>query len=380
MNSEGQTALAEPPVGASGPNLRLKFTNNNGFQIELRRRVEEFFRLTGRRQRDCPRMYLKTAILFATLAASYFLLVFAATTWWQVLPLAIILGLTVGAIGFNVQHDGGHNAYSNYKWVNKLMARSLDFVGGSSYLWHWKHAIFHHTYCNVSGHDTDIDAGPAARLSPHQKRHWFHRWQHIYLWPLYGTMAIRWQFIGDLKELITGHIGPHRYPRPRGKELAVFFGGKIWFFTMAFAIPLMFHPVWAVLATYAVAASLLGVALSIVFQLAHCVEEADFPLPDEDSGRIENAWAVHQVETTVDFARRSRLACWLLGGLNFQVEHHLFPRICHVNYPDVSKIVEQTCREFGVRYRSHGSFWSGMVAHYRWLYRLGQPVPSAHTA
>jgi linoleoyl-CoA desaturase len=380
MNPEGSTALAEMPAASPDPISRLKFTNNNGFQVELRRRVEEFFRLTGRRQRDCPRMYLKTAILFATLAGSYFLLVFVATAWWQVLPLAILLGLTVGAIGFNVQHDGGHSAYSNYAWVNKMMARSLDVVGGSSYLWHWKHAIFHHTYCNVEGHDTDIDAGPVARLSPHQKRRWFHRWQHFYLWPLYGTMAIRWQFTGDLKELITGHIGPHRYPRPRGRELAVFFGGKIWFFTMAFAIPLMFHPVWAVLATYAIAASLLGVALSIVFQLAHCVEEADFPLPDEETGRIENAWAVHQVETTVDFARRSRIATWLLGGLNFQVEHHLFPRICHVNYPAVSKIVEQTCREFGVRYRFHRSFWSGVVAHYRWLYRLGKPVRATQPA
>ena len=114
------------------------------------------------------------------------LLVFVADTWWQALPLAIVLGLTTAAIGFNVQHDGGHQAYSNHDWVNKLMAMTLDLIGGSSYLWHWKHDVYHHTYVNITGQDTDIDLGGLGRLTPHHRRHWFHRWQHFYLWPLYG--------------------------------------------------------------------------------------------------------------------------------------------------------------------------------------------------
>jgi linoleoyl-CoA desaturase len=160
-------------------------------------------------------------------------------------------------------------------------------------------------------------------------------------------------------------------PRPKRWDLAAFVAGKVVFFTLAFAVPLLLHPWWAVLLFYGVTSCVVGITLSIVFQMAHCVEEAKFPLPQPETGRIENSWAVHQVETTVNFARRSRVASWLLGGLNFQIEHHLFPRICHVNYPAISKIVEETCRDHGVKYAVHASFWAGLAAHYRWLRRLG---------
>src|SRR5437870_1675952 len=153
----------------------LKFAGNSQFQVEVRRRIDEFFQSTGRRQRDCPQMYVKTALLLACFVASYALLVFVAETWWHALPLAIVLGLATAAIGFNVQHDGGHRAYSNHDWVNKMMAMTLDVIGGSSYHWHWKHDIYHHTYVNITGHDTDVDLGGLGRLSPHRRRLWFYR-------------------------------------------------------------------------------------------------------------------------------------------------------------------------------------------------------------
>ena len=359
------------PNPEKGTARGVKFASDAGFQKEVRRRVDEYLRDTGRRQRDCPRMYLKTAVILVCLATFYGLLVFVAQTWWQALPLAILLGLAMAAIGFNVQHDAGHHGYSNRAWVNKLMSLTLDMVGGSSYLWHWKHAVYHHTYVNITGHDTDIELGALGRLTPYQRRLPFHRWQHLYLWPLYGLMVIKWHLYDDFHDVITGRIGEHRFPRPRGSELAIFLAGKAVFLTLAFGVPLLLHSVWAVFLFYGVAAVVLGMVLSVVFQLAHCVEEAAFPLPRPGTGRIDNAWAVHQVETTVDFARDSRVLSWLLGGLNFQIEHHLFPRICHVNYPAIAGVVEQTCREFGVRYSAHKSFWAGLVSHYRWLRRLG---------
>lgn len=352
---------------------RLKFGKNNGFQEELRRRVDEYFRSSGRRQRDCPQMYLKTAIIVTCFAAAYVLLVFAAQTWWQALPLAVLLGLATAGIGFNIQHDGGHHAYSDYPWVNKLMSMTLDLIGGSSYFWHWKHDIFHHTFVNVTRHDTDIDIGVVGRMSPHQKHYTFHRWQQWYFWPLYGIMAIKWHLYDDFRDIVKGRIGEHRVPRPQGWELVIFLAGKAFFFPLAFGIPLLFHPLWVVLVYYAVAAIVLGVVLSVVFQVAHCVAEAEFPLPQPDTGRMENAWAIHQVETSVDFARRSRLAAWLLGGLNYQIEHHQFPRICHVNYPALSKVVEATCREYGVRYSEYDTFRAGLVSHFRWLRQMGMP-------
>jgi len=349
---------------------RPKFDNDNGFLAEVRRRVEEFFRATGRRQRDCPQMYLKTAAIFACLGLCYALLMFVATAWWQALLVAIPLGLAMAAIGLNVQHDGAHHAYSRYAWVNKLMAMSIDLIGASSYFWHWKHDVFHHTYVNIDGHDTDIDVGAFARLSPHQKRHKVHRWQHLYMWLLYGFMTIRWHLYGDFHDLVTSRVGVHKVPRPKGWDLVVFLGGKA-LFAVGLALPLLVHPAWVVLLFYVTASLVVGIVMSIVFQLAHCVAEADFPLPRESTKRMHKPWAVHQIESSVDYARKSRLAAWLLGGLNFQIEHHLFPRICHVNYPAISKLVEETCREFDVRYAEHESVWTGIVSHFRWLRRMG---------
>jgi linoleoyl-CoA desaturase len=362
-----------PSRGAGGSEGALKFGTDHSFQLELRRRVDEHFRTTGRRQRDCWQMYLKTVIVIATLAIPYWLLVFVVHTWWQSVPLAVLIGFAAAGIGFNIQHDGGHRAYSDHRWINTLMAMTLDFIGGSSYLWHWKHGVIHHTYVNVTGHDSDLNLGIFGRLTPHQPRRAFHRWQHLYLWPLYGFVAIRWQLVDDFRRLIVGRIGSHRIRRPTGADLVLLVAGKAIFFAWAFGVPLLFHPVSAVLVHYGVAALVLGTTLSVVFQVAHSVGEAVFPLPSAGTRCIERAWAIHQVETTVDFARPSRVVAWFLGGLNFQIEHHLFPRISHVNYPAISKLVEQTCRDFGVAYTEHRSLRQGVTAHFRWLRRMGMP-------
>lgn len=371
MEQVVQSSPLAPPLRGEEPVRRPKFVGSNNFQVELCRRLEEFFQHSGWQRRDCWQMYVKTAILLAVFTASYVLLVFAAQTWWQAIPLAVLLGLAIAAIGFNVQHDGGHQAYSAHAWINKLMAMTMDLIGGSSYVWHWKHNIFHHTYVNITDHDSDIDLGIFGRLSPHQRRYWFHRWQHLYLWPLYGLLTIHWHLVDDFHNVIRGRIGKLRFPRPRRWELVLFLAGKALFFTLALAIPLLCHHVWVVFLFFGGVEVVLGMTLSIVFQLAHAVEEADFPLPKRDSGRMENSWMVHQAQTTVDFSRRSRVMGWLFGGLNFQIEHHLFPRICHINYPAMAKVVEETCREFGVRYTEHASFWAGLASHFRWMRQMG---------
>lgn len=372
MNSVVESALNHQDHSAKSVQA-LKFARDNRFHNDLRRRVDQYFKDTGNPQRDCPQMYLKTAILLAAFAAFYVLLVFVANAWWQAVPLAVMLGFATAAIGLNIQHDGGHQAYSGRAWVNKLMATTLDLIGGSSYLWHYKHVLYHHTYVNITGEDTDIDLGALGRLTPHQKHYPFHKWQHIYIWPLYGLMAIKWQLFDDFKEAMTGRMGLHRFPRPTGWNLVIFMVGKAAFLTLAFGLPLQFHSLGVVLVFYAIVAAIVGVTLSIVFQLAHAVEGAEFPLPQPATAQMEHAWAIHQAETTVDFARRSRVVAWLLGGLNFQIEHHLLPRISHVNFPALSGVVEQACRENGVKYAEHPTFRAGVASHYRWLRRMGRP-------
>ncbi len=377
MNSPAADALNVCP---SGSLPKLKFNGSDRFLRELRKRVDAYFERTGRPRRDCPQMYFKTASILAWFVGAYVLLMFVVSSWWLVLPLAIILGLSMAAIGFNIQHDGAHRAYSNRQWINKIMALTLDLMGGSSYLWDWKHNSIHHTYPNIDGHDDDINIGFLGRLAPQQIRLPFHRLQGFYLWVLYGLLAVKWHLFDDFYQIARGRIGGHKIPRPKGKDLVVFISGKIVFFSLAFVIPMLLHPVWAVLFVYTVAAFVSGLVLSVVFQLAHCVGEAEFPSPTSVAGtaalQIQNEWAIHQVQTTVNFARGNRVLRWFLGGLNFQIEHHLFHKVCHIHYPALSKVVEEVCREFGVKYAEHRTFFSAVASHFRWLVLMGRPTKS----
>lgn len=350
---------------------KVKFQKHKIFYFELNRRIDNFLQNTERNKRDCLEMYSKTGILLFSFAALYALLVFCTKTWWQALPLSVLLGFVAAGIGFNIQHDGGHRAYSNLPWVNKLMAMTIALIGGSAYNWYWQHAVFHHNYVNIAEHDNDLDIGIFGRLTPYQPWKPWYQWQHYYLWLLYGLMGIKWQLYDDFHNLLTGKMEKHRYPRPKRWDLINFIVGKIIFLSLVFGTPLLIHPAWVVLTFYGVGVFVFSIVLSVVFQLAHAVEEAEFPLPKQQTGQMDNDWAIHQIETTVNFSRNNAVLTWFLGGLNFQIEHHLFPHICHVNYPSMSKIVEETCQEFGINYRRHKTFMKGLISHFRWLQRMG---------
>jgi linoleoyl-CoA desaturase len=232
--------------------------------------------------------------------------------------------------------------------------------------------MFHHNYVNITGYDPDVDLGMSARFTPHQKRRWFHRWQHLYVWALYAFLVAKFHLFSDFHHLLFGRIHAHPTPRPKGWNLVVFIGGKALFVTLAFVLPFSYHPVSVVLFYYAVVVLIMGIPLSVVFQLPHCTSRSEFPLPDTVSHVMKNPWAVHQAEVTLDYDRHSRVRTWFFGGLNFHLEHHLFPSICHVNYPGMAKIVEETCREFGVKCAEHRTFWIGLAEHYRWLKEMGR--------
>jgi linoleoyl-CoA desaturase len=324
MSSQRADRLDSIATGVDGV-VAPRYGKDQGFHQVLRARVRQYLDTSGLPARGLRTMYVKTAALFLWLAASYVLLVFMAENAWQGVPLAVSLGLAIAGIGFGVQHDGAHGSYSTREGVNRLMARALDLLGGSSFVWQRKHNVLHHTWPNVEGVDDDIDAGSLARLSPGQPRRSFHRIQHIYMWPLYCFLAVKWQLYDDFAIVVRGRMGGRPFPRPRGSDLAVFVGGKLVFFGLAFALPLLLHPVWRVVAVYLLVSAVAGLTLSVVFQLAHCVPEAQ-------TGQELGSWAARQVQSSVDFARDSRLLRWYVGGLNMQIEHHLFPQICHLHY------------------------------------------------
>jgi linoleoyl-CoA desaturase len=352
---------------------RVRFPQDDGFHAAVKRRVAAYFEATGRARSGGGAMWAKSAAILGWFAGSYALLLsFGGASPWLAVALTTSLALATAGIGFSVMHDANHGAYSRSPRVNRAWGLALDFVGASSYLWRFKHNVHHHTYANVDGMDADIDAGPFLRLAPTQRRRALHRYQHLYAWPLYGVLAVKWWFVDDVVDLARGRIGQLLIPRPRGLELAAFVAGKAVFVAWAVVVPvLVFRSGWPV-ALFLCGSLTLGVVLSTVFQLAHAVPDAAFH--GAGAGRMPTGWAEHQVRATVDFAPSNRLLGWYVGGLNFQVEHHLLPDVCHLHYPALAPIVAATCAEHGIPYRTERSLRAAMAAHGRFLRALGEPA------
>ncbi|BDG04727.1 fatty acid desaturase family protein [Anaeromyxobacter oryzae] len=354
--------------------LRVRFPHDDGFHSDLKRGVAAYFERTGRLPHGGRAMHVKTAAILGWFAASYgLLLAVGGASAWLAVGLTVSLALATAGIGFAVMHDANHGAYSRSPRVNRAVGLALDFIGASSYVWRFKHNVQHHTYANVAGQDADIDAEPFLRLSSAQRRRALHRWQGGYAWLLYGVLALKWWLVDDVVDLVRGTIGGHPYPRPRGRELLAVFAGKVTFVCWALVVPLLIHRSAWPLALFVLGAFVLGVVMSAVFQLAHAVSGAEFQAPGGD-GRMPTGWAEHQVRSTVDFAPSSRVLAWYLGGLNFQVEHHLFPGVCHVHYPALAATVEETCRAHGIPYRALPSLRAAISAHHRHLRALGAPA------
>src|SRR3954468_22867755 len=340
--------------------VRVRFGNGGAFHADLIRRVANYFEGSARSRHGGWRMVLKTCAMLAWLAASWALLMFGHPAAWQAVLLSISIGLAMAGVGFCVMHDANHGASTSSPRLNRLLSFSLDLLGASSTLWRHKHNVMHHTYTNVCGTDPDLEGGsPWLRFAPSQRRHPWHRFQRFYVWLLYGGLPPKWFFYDDFRDLIVQRV--------RGRELVALLAGKALFITWAFAIPAYLHWSWALVACWAIALFTLGNVLSAVFQLAHCVDEAEFVHPTD----VEGGWAQHQIATTVDFAPANRVLSWFPGGLNFQVEHHLFSRVCHVHYPALARIVEETCRSHGLRYRCEPTLSSALAANWRWLRTMG---------
>jgi linoleoyl-CoA desaturase len=359
-------------VSAAPEPTRVSFENGGAFVREVRGEVELYLGSRGTRVRGRLQLYAKTAVALPLLAVSWAVLMFVRPE----LPLALLclLGCIVGAIlvGFCVQHDANHGAYFRSRRLNHLLGWSTDaLLGFSSYAWRVKHNVAHHTYTNVDEYDDDISQTPFARMLPSQPSRPWYRVQHIYVWPLYTLMLIRWQIGADLAALLRGRIGNSAIHVPRRWDLVGLLAGKAIFIGWAIVVPLLFYPWWVVAAGYVAFAMVASLVTATTFQLAHCVEEAASASPDEMAAS-KRIWAVHEVESTVDFCPRNVVLTWLLGGLNFQIEHHLFPRVPHTHYPRIAEIVRRKAAEHGVRYTAQPSLRVAIRSHQRHLRALGR--------
>jgi linoleoyl-CoA desaturase len=365
------------PVAARDGGKRPSFTSGGEVFREIQRDVEAVLSRKGIRARALFQLHLKTVIALSLPVIAWVVLMTASPG--LVLGIACLIVLSLGAmlVAFCVQHDANHGASFGSRRINRIFGFSADaMLGFSSYAWRVKHNVAHHTYTNVDAYDDDISQVPLARLLPAQSSKPWYRLQHFYIWPMYSLMVLRMQAFGDVAALVRGRIGRSKLRMPRGWDLAGIVGGKLVYLSWAVVVPLLVYPWWVVLVAYISVAMIVGLVTATTFQLAHCVDEANYRSSDElEDG--ETVWAVHQIESTVDFCPRNPVLTWVLGGLNYQIEHHLFPRLPHTLYPQIAGIVRARAEGHGVRYTCQPSLWRALcshASHVREMGRRGEPA------
>ena len=356
----------------------IKFPKDldSDFLTTLKKRVRHYFKANNISRFGNANMVVKSIFMLSLYTLPYILMIAGiVTNVWLILLMWILMGLGKAGIGLSIMHDANHGAYSKNPTINKWMGASMSILGGSATNWKIQHNVLHHSYTNIDGMDEDINPGMIMRLSPHQKRYKLHRLQHLYCWFLYGIMTLGWLVTKDFKQL-------NRYKKKDllklhnvsyNKTLAKLILSKLGYVFLIIVLPILLLPIpwYLTIAFFLLMHFVCGLLLACVFQSAHVVPSSEYPLPDEE-GNLENNWAIHQLLTTSNFSPSSRIFSWFIGGLNYQIEHHLFPNICHVHYKKLSKIVKETAQEFGLPYNSEPNFVKAVWNHARMLRDLGK--------
>lgn len=348
-----------------------KFSNvPHSFHTELKKRISDYFEQVGKSTTGNYSLWLKAILLVISFLFVYIHLVFFTPITWVAILECLILGGLTAAIGFNVMHDGAHGSFSRYKWVNDLAALSVNFLGANNFMWKTKHNVIHHAYTNIDGVDDDIEARPLLRLCETQKFYKIHRYQHLYFWAAYSLLYIWWVFVTDYKKYFLKRIGPMPLKKMTPMDHVSFWSFKVLHAFLFVALPIYLLGFTPWLIGFLIYGLFAGFVLSIVFQLAHTVEHTHFPAADPETGKMEDEWAVHQLKTTANFATKSKLISWWVGGLNFQIEHHLFPKISHVHYPAISKIIKKACADFNIPYIEYPKMRTAVASHVSYLRQL----------
>tara|TARA_Y100000389_G_scaffold204470_1_gene257221 strand:+ start:2881 stop:3975 length:1095 start_codon:yes stop_codon:yes gene_type:complete len=359
---------------------RLRFSRKDPkkFFKTLNNRVNKYFKQNKIEKTGNWKLYLKTFVMFLLLIAPYVLVLTLSISLWIKLLLCVVMGLGMAGVGMNVMHDGNHGSFSKYQWINNFMGSSIYFLAGNVFNWKIQHNLLHHTYTNIHGHDEDLEAGRILRFSKHSQWMPHHRFQHFYSVLLYGLLTLNWAVFTDfqqMKRYTKRKLSYLNSKRPSIQWTGLFVT-KILYFFIWIALPIIIidAPWWSILIGFLVMHYTAGLILSLVFQLAHVMEDAQMPKPDK-SGTMKNTWAIHQLLTTVNFSTKNKILNWFTGGLNHQIEHHIFPHISHIHYNKIAAIVKKTAEEFNLPYNEYRTIQSALFSHFKFLKQMGvQPT------
>jgi linoleoyl-CoA desaturase len=359
------------------PEQRITFGKRSNFTQALHNRVDEYFAKTAYPRKDSPSLYLKTVVIIAWILGGWAGLLLSPPILWVKLLGCAFMGLGLAAYAMNVFHDASHGSYSHNSTLNTVLSIGGDVMGISNYFWRIRHNRLHHIYTNIPGYDMEIYGDGFVRMVPTDPHLWHHRYQHLFIWLIYPIIPIYW-FLSEIKLFVEACQGKGRYgdiaiPVPKSQDVLVFVGARLLGLAFFVGLPLaMGYSLLETIVGLIVIYMTYGLVAVQVFMLAHVLEKVDFPTVTKNDRRLDEDWYLFQIRTTADFAHRSPLVCWYLGGLNYQVIHHLFPDICHIHYPELADILEEVCAEHGVIYRRYTTTWDAIVSCYRWLKSMAQ--------
>lgn len=352
---------------------KVTYNNSNAvFFTSLKKSVERYFEQTGFKKTGNIHLYIKTVIFILAAVGLYTTLLFVKMPLFPGMLASLTLGFVLACIGFNVMHDANHDSYSSKKWVNKILGLTLNALGGNSFIWKQKHNIIHHTYTNIDGVDDDIAKSPFIRMCSTQRWAPAHRIQHLYTPVLYAISSMIWVLYQDFDKYFKKKICSTQLRKMTRTDHFLFWISKVLYVLFYVVVPIIMIG-WKLWLLYFICLHIgLGFTLSIVFQLAHVVEETEFEFMNDCNKQIENEWAVHQVKTTANFSAGNKIISWFAGGLNYQIEHHLFPRISHVHYPALSNLVQAECKAFQIPYNGNLSMGGAINSHFRFIKSMGK--------
>jgi linoleoyl-CoA desaturase len=366
--------IPKTEIVVNKPQITFSRADSAKFFRTLNKRVNNYFKENNKSKNGNWRLHLKTIVMFSLYLTPYFLFLGLDFPWWAQLLLTIVMGIGMAGVGMNVMHDANHGAYSSKNWINKVLGGSMYILAGNVYNWQVQHNVLHHTYTNIHGHDEDMEAGRILRFSEHGKWHRLHKFQHYYSIFFYGLLTINWVLTSDFlqtKRYLKQKLAYGKLPKA-SVQWSTLVITKLIYVAIWIAIPILFFDItwWKILIGFFIMHYVAGIILSVVFQLAHIVEQTDMPLPD-NTGSMKNTWAIHQLFTTVNFSTKNKIMNWFTGGLNHQVEHHIFPNISHVHYTRISKIVKETALEFNLPYHEYKTTRKALMAHFKHLKEMG---------
>ena len=349
--------------------------DQNQFFRTLNKRVNDYFKENNLKKTGNWKLHLKTIIMFTLLFAPFIAIFFIPVSIWIYLLASVVIGIGMAGVGMNVMHDGNHGSYSTKNWLNKIMGGSIYILAGNVYNWQVQHNVLHHTYTNIPGHDEDLDAGRVIRFTKEAKWYSFHKFQHYYSIFLYGLLTINWCLTTDFKQMgayLKRKLSYGNTPNPKTLWTGLVIS-KIVYFGFWIVLPLIFGTAswWVILLGFFIMHYTAGLILSVVFQLAHIIDDTINPLPNEN-GEMENTWAIHQLFTTANFAPKNWLVNYYTGGLNHQIEHHIFPNISHIHYDKIAEIVKQTAAECNLPYHEFKTTRAAIASHFKHLRELGR--------